>query len=334
MIDNNARRSQGGSRPFRDTPQITPPTASGPPPQSQAAVQATQPNWTLPYQRGPRVETTMPPPRMGPAVPPGSPYYDPRSGSDYAAIGYTGQVPSASALNQAQQWRPTTSMPMSTPGYQPPASPNPAALAQLNQRWGLDRPTPTSAGGYMPPASTPGTTQSPPYVDTQGERWQPTMPVSTAPPTSSAPAANPNDPAAYLRSVLSGTQYGPQGLAGLQLAPGYRLQTDSTGAQRGRIYDPTGRQWDVFDPVEGRTAQDNWNTQLRGSQWNVRDAGMPTVGGGGPAAFGGGMPPWMPQGGNPGMNVLNPQSMPFMGSDILQYLAMQLGLQNVLRGQG
>lgn len=100
------------------------------------------------------------------------------------------------------------------------------------------------------------------------------------------PKQNASDPRAFIQSVLSGAQYGPQGLLGAEKQftdAGYRLQKDSGGLARGRIYDPSGRQWDVFDPAEGRTSQDNWNTNMKGKGWSVNDMGMPSAGGNAPS---------------------------------------------------
>lgn len=100
---------------------------------------------------------------------------------------------------------------------------------------------------------------------------------------------NASDPRSFIQSTLGKYQYGPQGLLSAEkdfTDAGYRIQKDSGGLARGRIYDPSGRQWDVFDPTEGRTAQDNWNTSMRGKNWSLNDMGMPSAGGSAPSTGG------------------------------------------------
>lgn len=253
MMDDRNRRVQGGSRPFRDTPEMQIPTAGGPPPQTQAAVNATQPEWTLPYQRGPRVETTMP---------------------------------------------------TSTPGYQAPAG------------------SPTA-----PPTSS----------------------TSSAPPTVGSPAtlmgfemdklnAGHNSPKYSFGRYFQGLGHTPQAIgsgwdAFVQQDPrfqGWTFNGKDTISYGGP---PSG----LSPEFNGFTSFDVINSAGlggRGLQWNPNGPGM---GGGGMGGMGGGMgypAALMPQGGGTGMQVLNPNSMPFMGADILRYLAQQLGLQQVLGGQG
>lgn len=119
-----------------------------------------------------------------------------------------------------------------------------------------------------------------PRILTDDERTQKQQTVANA--------ATASDPRSFIQGVLGQYTYSPQSLAhGAEKQftdAGYRLQKDSAGNFRGRVYDPTGRQWDFFDEAEGRTAQDNWNTNLRGKEWNVRDMGMPTSGGSQPSS--------------------------------------------------
>ncbi len=60
-------------------------------------------------------------------------------------------------------------------------------------------------------------------------------------------------------------------------AQGIKSYVDSSGMSRGRVELPGGDRFDVFDPVEGRTESNNWQTNPQGSNWNWqamgRDAG-------------------------------------------------------------
>jgi hypothetical protein len=130
--------------------------------------------------------------------------------------------------------------------------------------------------------------EAPPKV-TYPEHDRPPVGPVDAPASNGRSAADASDPRSFIANTLSGATYGLQGLESKRKDfedAGYKLQFGD-GFTRGRVYDPTGRMWDVFDPIEGRTVEDNWSTNPRGSKWDVRDMGMPGTGGGAPAPYGG-----------------------------------------------
>lgn len=96
-----------------------------------------------------------------------------------------------------------------------------------------------------------------------------------------------------LQDILGGYGYGAKSLidAEKELGQyGYEIQKDSAGLARGRVRGADGTIYDVFDPREGRTADNNWNTNpIEGGQWTINNLGNQTDAGGWSFGGGGGM---------------------------------------------
>jgi hypothetical protein len=161
-------------------------------------------------------------------------------------------------------------------------------------QWG----NPVSSAQYLPPEYYD--TQQSPYVDSgyggsdpyysggaeNPDPAQPEQPtqlpynqdsIPDPSPAGSSPTADPNNPQAYIQSLLSGVGYGAAGLKSLKdkfAAAGYNVWIDANGGARGIITDPQGRDWNVLDPNESM----NWWSAPTGTAWNVRQH---SAGGGG-----------------------------------------------------
>jgi hypothetical protein len=248
---------------------------------------------------------------------------------------------------------------MTAPGYQPSGTAVDQPLDTqggphndprwTNGTWGgiptTDPGSPGTAGGFWNPGSQPlsgpdgqpiaypGTSQVPTPANgntgINGANWD-------TPQGPSAPAGGMKDYRQIFQDTMQPFGYGHDALAkgkDALAAQGIKSYVDSSGMSRGRVELPGGDRFDVFDPVEGRTESDNWQTNPQGANWGWQAMGRDA---GNSAKFAGNAPPQMalPQAPLAGANLGTSQDAITAGvqqysepSKYLEALLAQLGGQ-------